>query len=52
MGGARSTYWEKRCTQDFGGRPEGRRPLVRPRRRWEYNIKVDLQDVRWGHGLD
>jgi hypothetical protein len=30
------------------GRPEGRRPLGRPRRRWEYNIKMDLQDVGWG----
>jgi hypothetical protein len=30
------------------GRPEGRRPLGRPRRRWEDNIKVDLQDVGWG----
>jgi hypothetical protein len=30
------------------GRPEGRRPLGRPRRRWEDNIKMDLQDVRWG----
>jgi hypothetical protein len=30
------------------GRPEGRRPLGRPRRIWEDNIKVDLQDVRWG----
>jgi hypothetical protein len=30
------------------GRPEGRRPLGRPRRRWEYNIKMDLQEVRWG----
>jgi hypothetical protein len=27
------------------GRPEGRRPLGRPRRRWEYNIKMDLQEV-------
>jgi len=27
------------------GRPEGRRPLGRPRRRWEDNIKMDLQDV-------
>jgi hypothetical protein len=34
------------------GRPEGRRPLGRPRLRWEYNIKRDLQDVGWGHGLD
>jgi hypothetical protein len=27
------------------GRPEGRRPLGRPRRRWEDNIKTDLQEV-------
>jgi hypothetical protein len=33
------------------GRPEGRRPLGRPRRRWEYNIKTDLQEVGWG-GMD
>jgi hypothetical protein len=30
------------------GRPEGRRPLGRPRRRWENNIKIDLQEVGWG----
>jgi hypothetical protein len=30
------------------GRPEGRRPLGRPRLRWEDNIKMDLQEVRWG----
>jgi hypothetical protein len=29
------------------GRPEGRRPLGRPRRRWEDNIKIDLQEVGW-----
>jgi hypothetical protein len=29
------------------GRPEGRRPLGRPRRRWEDNIKMDLQEVVW-----
>jgi hypothetical protein len=29
-------------------RPEGRRPLGRPRRRWEDNIKMDFQDVKWG----
>jgi hypothetical protein len=34
------------------GKPERTRPLVRPRRRWEDNIKMDLQEVRWGHGLD
>jgi hypothetical protein len=30
------------------GRPEGRRPLGRPRRRWEDNIKMDLRKVEWG----
>jgi hypothetical protein len=32
----------------FMGRTEGRRPLGRPRRRWEDNIKMDLQAVGWG----
>ena len=27
------------------GKPEGKRPLGRPRRRWEDNIKLDLQEV-------
>jgi hypothetical protein len=30
------------------GRREGRRPLGRPRRRWEDNIKRDLEEVGWG----
>jgi hypothetical protein len=35
------------------GRPEGRRPLGRPRCRWEDNIKMDLREIRvWGRGLD
>jgi hypothetical protein len=29
------------------GKPEGKRPLGRPRRRWEDNIKMDLQEVEW-----
>ena len=32
------------------GKPEGKRPLGRPRRRWEYNIKMDLQEVGVGCG--
>jgi hypothetical protein len=32
------------------GRPEGKRPLGRPRRRLEDNIKMDLQKVGWGCG--
>ena len=30
------------------GKPEGRRPLGRPRRRWEDNIKMELQEVGCG----
>jgi hypothetical protein len=30
------------------GKPEGRRPLGRPRRRWEDNVKMDLREVGWG----
>jgi len=30
------------------GKPEGKRPLGRPRRRWEDNIKMDLQEVGCG----
>jgi hypothetical protein len=30
------------------GKPEGRRPLGRPRRRWLYNIRIDLVEVGWG----
>ena len=32
------------------GKPEGKRPLGRPRRRWEDNIKMDLQEVGVGRG--
>jgi len=45
MGDRRGTY------RVLVGRPEGRRPLGRPRRRWEDNIKVDLHEVGWG-GMD
>ena len=33
------------------GKPEGKRPLGRPMRRWEDNIKMDLQEVGCG-GID
>ena len=33
------------------GKPEGKRPLGRPRLRWENNIKMDLQGVGW-KGMD
>ena len=34
-----------------GEKPEGKRPLVRPRRKWEDNIKMDLQEMGCG-GMD
>ena len=33
------------------GKTEEKKPLGRPRRRWEYNIKIDLQEVGCG-GMD
>jgi hypothetical protein len=30
------------------GKPGGRRPLGRPRRRWEDNIKIDLREIEFG----
>jgi hypothetical protein len=33
------------------GKPEGKRPLGRPRRRWMDNMKMDLLEIGWG-GVD
>jgi hypothetical protein len=46
MGGACSAYGrEERRIQGFlVGKPEGKRPLGRPTRKWENNIKMDLQE--------
>jgi hypothetical protein len=33
------------------GKPEGKRPVGRPRRRWEDNIKMDLREIGWS-GMD
>jgi hypothetical protein len=42
MGAVRGSY------SILVGKPEGRRPLGRPRRRWEDNIKMDLRDIGFG----
>jgi hypothetical protein len=42
MGEVRGAY------NSLVGRPEGRRPLGRPRRRWEDNIKMDLREIGFG----
>jgi hypothetical protein len=49
MGGACSVYGERRGVyRVLVGKSEGKRTLGRPRRRWEDNIKMDLQEVRCG----
>jgi hypothetical protein len=34
------------------GKPEGKRRLERPRRRWKDGIKMDLMEIGWGCGVD
>jgi hypothetical protein len=31
----------------LGGKPEGKRPCGRPRRKWEDNIRMDFGEIRW-----
>jgi hypothetical protein len=31
------------------GKPEGKRPLERPRHRWEVGIRMDLREIDWRH---
>jgi len=45
MGKRRGVY------RDLVGKPEGKRPLGKPRRSWDDNIKMDLQEVGCG-GMD
>jgi len=52
VGGECSTYGgEDRCIRVLVGKPEGKGPLGRPRRKWDDNIKKGLQDVGCG-GMD
>ena len=49
MGGACSAYGgQERYIRVLVGKPEGKRPLGIPRRRWDNNIKMDLQEVGCG----
>jgi len=46
MGGAcRTCCGEERCVKGFGGKPEGKRPLGRPRHRWEDLLRRILEKV-------
>ena len=40
---------ERRAYRVLVGKPEGKRPLGRPRRRWVDNIRMDLQEVGCGY---
>jgi hypothetical protein len=52
VGGAYSRNGEKRNAYGLlAGKPEGKRPLGRPRRRWMDNIKIDLLEIGWS-GVD
>jgi hypothetical protein len=54
VGGACSTHGrgQKNFYKVLVGKPEGRRPLGRPRRRWEDGIRMDLMEIGLGGGLD
>jgi hypothetical protein len=48
MGRACSTNGGKRNAYRISvGKPEGKRPLGRPRRRWEDNINMDFREIGW-----
>jgi hypothetical protein len=49
MGGACSMYGEGRAVyRVLVGKPEGKRPLGRPRHKWEDNIRMELQEMGCG----
>jgi hypothetical protein len=39
---------ERKLCKVSVGKPEGKRPLGRPRRRWEDRIRMDLREIGWG----
>jgi hypothetical protein len=43
---------ERKVHKVLVGKPEGKRPLGRPRRRWEDGIRMDLREMGWGCGVD
>jgi hypothetical protein len=43
---------ERKMYKVLVGKPEGKRPLGRPKRRWEDGIRMDLGETGWGRGVD
>jgi hypothetical protein len=45
--------WERieKCTRFWWGKPEGKRPFGRPRRRWKDGIRLNLTEIDW-RGLE
>jgi hypothetical protein len=39
---------ERKVCKVLMGKPEGKRPIERPRRRWEDGIRMDLREIGWG----
>jgi hypothetical protein len=50
VGGTCGTHGreERNVNKVLMGKPEGKRPLRRPRRRWEDGIRIDLREIGWG----
>jgi hypothetical protein len=46
VGEGRNVYWV------LVGKPAGKRPLERPRHRWEDGIIMDLREIGWGGGVE
>jgi hypothetical protein len=48
IGGACSTHRrDVKCIQNFYGKPEGKKPRIRPRRRCEDSIRMDVREIVW-----
>jgi hypothetical protein len=43
---------QESCIHGLVGRPDGKRSLGRSRPRWEGYMKMDLQGMEWGRGMD
>jgi hypothetical protein len=45
--------WERKVFKVLVGKPERKRPLGKPRRRWEDGIRMNFRDIGWGwFGVD